>query len=113
MIASPPVATVTATFPVPAVSFGMIMLALIPPVAGSVAVVDAVVDGEMDLVFDCAAGEGSDAGVDVAVGAVDGLACGSGDPPPPPHAASTAMAANAAMPARKRYLCMDASPDEE
>src|SRR5690348_11624818 len=90
MVASAPVAIVTLTLPEPDVSFGTAMVAAIPPVAGSTAVVAALVDGATALVFDCALGAGSGCGVGVAVGAGVGVVLVWGGsavvPPPPPHA---------------------------
>src|SRR5579884_3983271 len=108
MVAFAPVATVTLTLPEPAVSCGSVTVAVMPPVAGSVAVVAALAEGVIEEEFDCADGGGS-VGVAVGAGVSDGALCGIGDPPPPPpHAAKAAAAANAAStPLYKRYLCID------
>lgn len=109
IVASPPLATVTAIVPDPDVRCGTVTVAVMPPVCGSAAVVAAEFEGVTVALLDCEAGDGKDVGVVVgeAVGAVVPPGVGGvGFPPPPPHAARSAAPQRTAAATYKRVLCI-------
>lgn len=111
IVASDPVATVTVSDADPDEACGMVIDGVIPPVTGSVAVVDALVESATLCVFVAAAGDGSGAVVGVAVAPGVGVAFVAGMLllPPPPHPAS-ASAMQAATAAYRPVLCIGSLP---